>query len=98
MSRPILFRRIAQVEFDSAADWYDKEQSGLGTEFIHEVRRVLGLIASQPDRYPIVEDGIREAILQRFPYAVYFQVNPLQIDILSVFHTSRDPSTWRSRQ
>ncbi len=98
MSHTIIFRRAAQAEYDAAADWYDGELAGLGTEFILEVRRVLRLIASQPDRYPEVDGGIREAILHRFPYAVYFSVTPYQIHILSVFHTSRDPSAWRSRR
>lgn len=94
----VVLRRTAQAEFNAAADWYDRERSGLGTEFIHEVRRVLQLIASQPDRYSEVDDRIREAVLKRFPYAFYFLVSPGQIDILAVFHTARDPAIWQSRQ
>jgi plasmid stabilization system protein ParE len=40
---------------------------------------------------------IREAIVRRFPYCVYFRVRHGRLIVLSVFHTSRDPSTWQSR-
>jgi hypothetical protein len=29
----VTFRRLAQYEFDEAADWYDGERIGLGAEF-----------------------------------------------------------------
>lgn len=74
MKRPIAFRRIAAREYDEAADWYDCKQSGLRTEFVFEVRRVLQLIAEQPDRYAEVEGGVREALVHRFPYCIYFRV------------------------
>ena len=32
-----------------------------------------------------------------YPYAVYFQVSADRINVVAVFHTSRDPSAWQSR-
>jgi plasmid stabilization system protein ParE len=39
----------------------------------------------------------RRALLKRFPYAVYFAVDNEIIVVLAVFHTSRDPESWRRR-
>ncbi len=40
---------------------------------------------------------IREAIVSRFPYCVYYRVKRKRILITAVFHTSRDPAVWQSR-
>ena len=58
---------------------------------------VLGRIAGQPDFYPVVWADVREALVPGFPYCVYYREEPGQVLVLSVFHTSRDPSVWQSR-
>jgi hypothetical protein len=32
-----------------------------------------------------------------FPYCVYYREESSLVRVLSVFHTSRDPSIWQSR-
>jgi plasmid stabilization system protein ParE len=69
----------------------------LGGELIAEVERVLDSIADDPLRYPIVFKDIREAIVARFPFAVYYRVKPGRVIIIAVFHCSRDPGIWQAR-
>ena len=66
------FRSGAEKEFDEAAKWYDARQAGLGNEFVIEVQNVFDEIALRPNRYPKVRGEMREAPVQRFPYAVYY--------------------------
>ena len=54
-------------------------------------------IAGHPKRYPIILRDIREAPVRRFPYCVYYRVRQARLIVLSVFHTSRDPTEWQSR-
>ena len=97
MNLPVSFRPPAQSEYDSAAAWYDAQQPGLGPQFEAEVQAVLGVIAGQPDRYPVAARDIREAPVSRFPYCVYYRVRAGRIVVVSVFHQSRDPAEWQSR-
>ena len=97
MSLPVIFRRVAQTEFDDSAAWYDSQQPGLGADFVAEVQAVLDTISNQPDRYPVAHRDLREAPVARFPYCVYYRVRPNEIVVVAVFHTSRDPSGWQSR-
>jgi plasmid stabilization system protein ParE len=97
MSRPLGFLAAAQAEFVAAAVWYEDRRTGLGEEFVGEVERVLAAIRSQPDRYPIVLSGVREAPVRRFPYAVYYRDSSTRIEIIAVFHCSRDPAVWQDR-
>jgi len=77
--------------------WYEGQQAGLGAALAAEVRRVLGVIALKPDRYPVAARDIREAPVARFPYCIYYRVRPGCIVVIAVFHTSRDPAEWQRR-
>ena len=98
MSASIHFRRVARIEFDEAADWYERRRRGLGPRFVAVVQRVLSRIVEQPDFYPIVYKDVREVLVRRFPFCIYYREEADQILVLAVFHTSRDPSIWQSRK
>jgi plasmid stabilization system protein ParE len=54
-------------------------------------------IASNPEAYPEVLDGIRKAVVKRFPCCLYFRVRGECIVVLAVFHSARNPAVWRAR-
>ena len=97
MSTPVILRRLAQAEFDDAADWYESRRAGRGAAFTAAVRQVLAGIAATPDSHPEVYGDVREAGVPKYPYAVYYRIEPNQVTVLAVFHTSRDPAVWQSR-
>lgn len=39
----------------------------------------------------------RRRVVRRFPYVVIYLVEPEHIEVLAVFHTSRDPKQWQGR-
>jgi plasmid stabilization system protein ParE len=94
---PVVFRHGARNEFDAAADWYEQRRPGRGAKFTAAVQTVLDRIAEQPDFYPQVFEDVREALVKKYPYCVYYRVESNQVVILAVFHTARDPSTWQRR-
>ena len=54
-------------------------------------------IARDPLMWPKVRGEIRRRMTRRFPYAVLFLAVVDRIEVLAVFHSSRDPREWRSR-
>ena len=90
-------RRVARAEYQEAVAWYEQRQSGLGLRFASAVDALLDSIGEQPDRYPEVSPGTREALVTKWPYGVYYQVHDDHVMIIAVFHTSRDPETWQRR-
>jgi plasmid stabilization system protein ParE len=98
MSRSLVFRRQARQEFDAAGDWYERERPGLGQAFLAEVERVLQSIVSNPDTFPEVLEGIRKAVIKRFPYCLYFRIRGEVVVVLAVFHSVRNPAAWRTRK
>jgi plasmid stabilization system protein ParE len=93
----VVLRRLARIEFDDAGDFYEHRQGGLGARFTREVNTIFMEIANHPERFPEVQDGVREAPVMHFPYAIYYQIVPSGISVISIFHTSRDPAVWQRR-
>lgn len=97
MSLPLLLRPAARLEFDEAADWYDRRSPGLGAKFIRQVEQALDRISAQPDSYPIVHNDTRVILVKKYPYAVYYRAEPAQMVVLAIIHTARNPKIWQSR-
>lgn len=97
MTHSIIFRPVAQAEHLKAVEWYEDQQSGLGQTFDAAVQTLLVTIANHPDRYPIADGDIREAPVHRYPYTVYYRLRSEYIEVLAVFHQSRNPTEWQSR-
>ena len=96
------YRLVAEprADLDVAAtfDWYEKEEAGLGQEFLAELRATYDRVADGPLAYQDLRSGIRRALLRRFPYAVYFAVEGDVVVVLAVLHVSRDPAECQRRK
>jgi toxin ParE1/3/4 len=97
MIRSVVLRRAARRELDDAALWYEERRVGLGGEFVAEIERAIGLVAENPERFPIMHRDIRCVRARRFPYSVFFRVEPTRVVVLAVFHARRDPIIWQRR-
>lgn len=98
MNRRTFVRPEAQTDTREAALWYERRESGLGTEFVYQIRNTLQQITDHPLRFPIVSEEVRRALLQKFPYSVYFINEPDGIAIIAVLHQHKRPETWQARR
>jgi plasmid stabilization system protein ParE len=87
----------ADLDIEAAFEWYEKEQAGLGIEFLDELRAAYASIVNGPFQYEQLRSNIRRALLKRFPYAVFFSVEDEVVVVLAVLHTARDPAEWQRR-
>ena len=94
----VIFRKQARLEFDEAGDWYEKERTGLGMEFLAEIQSLIQRISSTPEQFPMLYRDVRKAVAQRFPYCIYFRERDQRIVILAVFHSARNPAVWQQRR
>lgn len=97
MTPRLSLRGEAEADVRAAAEWYDAQRAGLGTEFTRAVRALLATIEREPQRYPIARGEVRRALLRRFPYAVYFVPLPNVTVVIACLHVRRDPDVWQSR-
>jgi toxin ParE1/3/4 len=97
VSLPVVLRAEGETEFDEAFDWYDAQRLGLGTAFAAAIQTVLDSIAAHPLIHGVVLADIRKAVVRRFPYCVYYRPHTDRVEVIAVFHSSRDPAIWQGR-
>jgi plasmid stabilization system protein ParE len=97
MAERIVFLPAASRDLEEAYRWYEGRRPGLGLEFIRSVDACLQYIRSNPELYEVVFKQYRQAMVRRFPYAVFYKFADRVVTVYSVFHCSQDPSKWHSR-
>lgn len=97
MPRPLVFRRIAQLELDETISWYENKRVGLGGEFRVEIEKHLQRISNDPQQFPLIRGPIHRAVLRRFPYSIYFLPEVDRTVVLAIFHARRAPRNLERR-
>ncbi|MBU0621290.1 MAG: type II toxin-antitoxin system RelE/ParE family toxin [Gammaproteobacteria bacterium] len=98
MTLEIRLRPEAELDLEDAAIWYEKQSVGLGRQFLDEALASLSTIAESPLLYPLMHRNTRRALMRRFPFGVYYRVNPYAVIVVAIMHGSRDPRSWKSRK
>ena len=92
--KPVSFVFSAEREIHLAVDFYLSQSTGLAEKFLREIAKTVDQISQTPEAFGLVTENIRMKLVSRFSYAIYYQVFPSKIQILSVSHTSRKPKNW----
>ncbi len=54
-------------------------------------------VAENPELHAAIYGEVRKAAVPRFPYIVLYREEADVLLVISVFHTARHPSIWKSR-
>ena len=97
MTHRLHLRDEADLDVVDAVAWYERQRSGLGAELLMELDVVMHHVIQAPLQFPEIKDGVRRALLQRFPYSVYFTVADETVDVVAILHHRRHPRVWEQR-
>jgi plasmid stabilization system protein ParE len=90
------FLSPALAEILESAEFYEERVSGLGADFLDEVDAAIDRILQFPEAWGRLGANYRKCNLRRFPYSVIYSIqSDEEIVIVSVFHQSREPRSWR---
>ena len=92
----ILVRPAAAADIGEAFLWYERQQAGLGDEFLTAVQSLLENVVAHPTRYPVVHRGTRRALVHRFPYGIFYRIYGELVVVVACMHARRDPRRWKS--
>lgn len=97
--REVRWAAGAATEFVEAAGWYEGREKGLGAERIAEVNARVEFLRSTPERFPVWRQhaAFHRALLDRFPYALFYRFTDDQVFVFALSHTSREPGYWLRR-
>ncbi len=89
----IIFHPKAEKEYLDSVEWYEDAMIELGQEFVDEIENTINRISTNPLLFPVKKFQLREAVVKKFPFVIVFEVKQKenQVNILTVFHTSRNP-------
>lgn len=90
------FLSPALSEIAEAAEYYEERVRGLGGDFVDEVAAAICRILEFLDAWGRLSENCRHCSLRRFPYAIiYTRDSAGEILVVSIFHQSREPLSWK---
>ena len=92
MTVTVILRPRAERDVEIARGWYDAQRGGLGEEFLALVQERLEVIRQFPEACPTIYRKVRRAVVQQFPYLIFYLLAPDKVVVLAVLHTSRSPA------
>jgi len=93
----IVFSPEAQLEFEEAERYYQRQATYLGKEFRREVRNSLPRLRNWPLSCALEIGEIRRLTLSRFPYKLLYSVESDYLYVIAVAHQHREPNYWVDR-
>ena len=54
-------------------------------------------MSANPRQFPVVFRNVRRALVRGFPYSLFFVVEDGTLQVIALFHASRDPAVWQKR-
>lgn len=93
MSFNVQVRRAAELDIAEAQVWYEGQRPGLGDDFHSEVSRILTILHESPLIYAVLYRDVRRALVDRFPYLLWYRVVGGNVTVLACTHArqSRRP-------
>jgi hypothetical protein len=82
--------------------YYDRQQYGLGADFLPDLLDAYAVVERQPQSFGQVRHGkagreIRQSVMPRFPYSVVYELLGPRIVVLAIIHHRRGARYWRRR-
>jgi len=87
----------ADNDIATSREYYEEKQKGLGKRFFNAVLNALGLIQKNPYTYQEIDNDLRRYVMKKFPFVILYFVGEVVIQIIAVFHTSRNPNEIQKR-
>lgn len=91
------FHPEARFELNQSVDYYETRQTKLGLEFLSEIFSSIQRILEFPRANSKLSNQTRKCIINRFPFAIIYQIKKNEIFIVAITHLARKPGYWQER-
>ena len=97
MKYRIVLTPDARADIGSAVHWYQGKDPDAAFRFLLETQATINRIKQYPKSFPFVRGALRRAVLDRFPFSIYFYLKNEIVSVIAVVHQRRRDITWLSR-
>lgn len=87
----LIWNDSARLEFIEAARYYGFIDPDLGERFVTGVEAGIVRLRNHPDMFRRFDGEMRKVRVERFPYAIIYQIEEHSIHIVAVMHLHREP-------
>lgn len=88
---------LAEIDLQESIQFYNEQKEGLGDEFAIMFNANFDRIIKNPNQFPIEYRNIKKALMERFPFIVFFVIDESTCYVLGIFHSSRNPDEMNHR-
>lgn len=98
MPKSLILTPQAEKDFVEAHDWCESQNPGLGKEFARCVDAKITSVLIAPYQHQVIyKDIVRRALVNRFPFSIYFVDQKDTISIFAILPQHGNPESWKSR-
>ena len=98
MPLSLIITEKAQEDLGNAFQWYEDQEPGLGKKFTRCIDDKITDIKRHPLHHQVIlSNQVRRALINRFPFSIYFVIEVELITIFAILHQRRSPEYWKSR-
>jgi len=87
----------AEVDFDKSYEFYFEDSPKVADTFYKQVNMGFDHIRLNPSSFPIAYKDVRKYVVIKFPFVIYYRIVDVSIQVIAIFHTSRNPEIWNER-
>lgn len=87
----LLYTDRSKEDVELAFEWYEKQQKGLGFDFLDCIEASLNNILNFPEMYAACYSNFRRCVVSRFPFSIFYTIEDYRIIIHAVFNNRQDP-------
>jgi toxin ParE1/3/4 len=97
MSYRLVIRPTAEADISDAALWYQKQEEGLGSDFLAAVDAAMKRALVNPRQFQCVRrrPDVRRVLTSRFPYRIFYILQRDAVVVIRVLHNARDDREWK---
>ena len=87
----------AEIDFDKSYEYYYEDNPKIADALFKIINIGFENIKQNPYSYPIAYKDVRKYVVKRFPFVIYYRTIDSLIQVIAIFHTSRNPEIWNER-
>ena len=97
MSYVLHVSNLAEQDIAHAHARYAGQSTELAGRFMGRLEAIFVHVTDNPFLYAPFIENVRRAVMNRFPYSVFYSIESHEINIKAVLHHSRNPKLWKER-
>ena len=87
----------AEVDFDKSYEFYYEDSPKVAETFFKRINLGFENIKQNPNTFPIAHRDVRKYVVKKFPFVIYYRIIDTIIQVIAIFHSSRNPEIWNER-